>query len=123
VTDQPSRFDELAPKLLSAVHAGATLDEACRNLGVAIGTARGWAYRGRRGSERYAEFARTLEAIRGERRRAEQALDGPVTLAEAEAVLARAVRRGSIPALKLWLERHDRNHQPAEDEFSWLDPR
>jgi tellurite resistance protein len=109
-------------QIAEAVRAGATIDEAARVAGANVHSVRRWLTAGRRGDAKHAEFARKVDEARSERREAERALDGAVTLAEADGVLAAAVRRGSIPALKLWYDRHDRHAQPAEDEFSWLDP-
>jgi hypothetical protein len=47
-----------------------------------------------------------VDGTRGERKRAERALkDGPLTPEEAGQLLARAARKGSVPALRLWYER------------------
>jgi hypothetical protein len=38
------------------------------------------------------------------RRQAERALEGPLSREEAELLLAKAARKGSVPALRLWFE-------------------
>jgi transposase-like protein len=112
----------VAGQIAEAVEAGATIDEAARAANVNTHTARRWLTDGRKTPEgKHGAFAARVDGARNGRKEAEQALDG-VTLAEAEAVLAAAVRKGSIPALKLWFDRHDRQQGPTEDELSWLDP-
>jgi hypothetical protein len=46
----------------------------------------------------------------------------PLTLDEAEEWLARAVRKGSVGALKLWFDRHERQQPTADDLFAEFDP-
>jgi transposase-like protein len=111
-----------ADQIATAVEAGASIDEAARAADVNTHTVRRWLTDGRRTPDgKHGAFAARVDTARAGRKQAEQALDG-VTLAEAEAVLAAAVRKGSIPALKLWFDRHDRQQGPAEDELAWLDP-
>jgi hypothetical protein len=49
-------------------------------------------------------FAAAVDGARGERRQAERALEGPLSPDEAELLLAKAAREGSVPALRLWFE-------------------
>jgi transposase-like protein len=112
-----------ADQIATAVEAGATIDEAARATDVNPHTLRRWLTDGRKDPEgKHGALAARVDTAREGRKQAEQALEG-VTLAEAEAVLAAAVRKGSIPALKLWFDRHDRQQGPAEDELTWLDPK
>ena len=47
---------------------------------------------------------------------AEDAVREPLTVREAEEFLAKAVRKGSVGALKLWFDRHDHQQSPAGDD-------
>lgn len=119
-----STFDASASGMVAAVAAGVSFDSACRSADVNVNTARSWLASGRRDAAgRYGEFAALVDAARGERRAAEGALaDGSaVTLAEAEAVLSAAVRKGSIPALKLWFDRHGDAGGGGDDPFDEFD--
>ena len=46
----------------------------------------------------------------------------PLTLEEAEQYLERAVRSGSIGALKLWFDRHGSEEPAGDDPFARFDP-
>jgi hypothetical protein len=101
-----AQFDQAAPDIVAAVQSGATIEEAAISVGVAVATVRRWLGTGRKGRERYAEFARAVDGARDERKKAERELtDGPLTAEEAELLIAKAARRGSVPALRLWYER------------------
>ncbi len=116
-----SRFEETREALVGAIRDGASIADASAGVGVSCATVRRWLTSGRREPDGvYGEFAQSVDAIRGERRELHRELDGPLTVEEAERVLAKLVRRGSVPALKLWFERHGED-QSVEDELSWLD--
>jgi hypothetical protein len=100
-----SKFAQKAPELLACVKAGATVEEAAVAQDVPIGTARRWLRDGRQGKRPYVEFSTQVDECRGERREAERALEGPLSPEEAESLLARAARKGSVPALRLFYER------------------
>lgn len=112
----------MAAPLLEAVRAGATLDGACRTLGVNVRTARDWAHRGRKAPEgRYGAFARDLDAVRDGRRLPAPAARRTLTREEWDGCLAEAVRAGSVQAMKLWVETRGGEGSPA-DEFAEFDP-
>jgi len=46
----------------------------------------------------------------------------PLTLEEAEQHLAKAVRKGSVTALRLWFDRHGSEESTRDDPFSRFDP-
>ena len=46
----------------------------------------------------------------------------PLTLDEAEQHLAKAVRAGSVGALKLWFDRHGSEEPAGDDPFAQFDP-
>jgi transposase-like protein len=101
-----TQFDTASPKLIASVQAGASIEEAARHAGVPAATVRRWLRDGRKGRRKYEAFAVAVDGARGERKRAERALkDGPLTNEEAAQLLARAARKGSVPALRLWYER------------------
>jgi transposase len=115
-----SRFDDLAGQLIGAVRAGQTLDAAAAQAGISIATVRTWARRGRKDPEgRFGEFARALDAAREASRGDPSALDR----SEFERHLAKAIRGGSVQAMKLWATLHREDDAPAEpgDEFERFD--
>ena len=117
-----SRFDEVAGQIVGAVRAGVTLDAACRQAGVSVSTAQGWAKRGRKEPDgRYGGFARDLEAARGAAVPARADMDW----AEFEACLAKAIRGGSVQAMRVYASIHrpgEGSEQPAQpDAFAEVD--
>jgi|SRR5438876_10319679 len=96
--------------IIEAVRAGATIDEAARQAGKPVGTVRYWLTQGRKRPDGpYGGFAKAVDEARGERKTAERALDGPLSAEEAELLLAKAARKGSVPALRLWFEMRSRD--------------
>ena len=68
--------------------------------GVSATTVRGWLRRGRREPDGpFGKFLRDTQPA--------GAVQEPMTLAEAEQHLAKAIRKGSVTALALWFRRHD----------------
>lgn len=102
-----SRFTpEARGHLVSAVRAGLSLPDACREIELAPDTAKGWMARGRRESQTdYSDFADQVEAART----AAQAR--PLDEEDLVALLERAARRGSVRATALLLSRLDRAAQ------------
>ena len=110
MTAQPSQFDALNGEIVACVQGGATIAEAACASGVAAATVRRWLSAGRAGRERYVAFAKAVDGARGDRKAAESALKaGPLSAEEAELLLARAARKGSVPALRLWFELRSRD--------------
>jgi hypothetical protein len=73
------------------------------NVGVPVTTVRRWLRDAREGREPYVTFAVAADGARSDRQRVERALKhGPLTPEEAELLLAKAARKGSVPALRLW---------------------
>jgi transposase len=112
-----SRFDETSGQILASVQAGCSIDEAARSAGVSVPSVRRWLTAGRKGFETYAEFAQAVDAARSAQR---VDLDCAMTHGEAEAIVIAAMRRGSLQAVRLWLEMNPRDGA-TEDELSWLD--
>lgn len=108
---------ERRERLLTLLETGRTIEEAAAGVGISGVTVRAWANRGRAGkSEPAVEFAKRFDAIKqgtGEERLSE----GDVVRA-----LEQAVRKGSVTAMKILLERLKAEPtQPAEvDEFDEL---
>jgi hypothetical protein len=92
--------------IVEAVRCGASIDEAARQADRPVGTVRRWLTAGRKDANgSHAAFAAAVDEARGERKQAERALkDGPLSGEEADLLVARAARRGSVPALRLWFE-------------------
>jgi hypothetical protein len=115
-----SRFDEFAGPLIDAVTAGETLDQACGKAGLSVNTARTWARRGRKEPDgRYGGFAAALDAARDAFRSDPSAM----THEELEQRLAKAIRAGSVQAMRLWVGLHpvDAPAAAAEDPFARFD--
>jgi len=97
-------MDAAQRTILDAVACGATIEEAAVMAEINIHTIRSWLQRGRKGGP-LAEFAKALDDTRAARKNAEAELDGPLTDHEAELLIAKAARKGSVPALRLHYER------------------
>jgi len=100
------QFENAAEHVLASIRAGASINESALAAGVAVATVRRWLTNGRKGGPT-AVWAAAVDEARAEREQAEQALDEPLTDQEADALLARAARQGSILALKLYFGRRD----------------
>ena len=98
------QFGKASPAILASVQAGASIEDGARANDVPVATVRRWLRDGRKGTEPYLNFAKAVDGARGERKAAERALDGPLSAEEAELLLAKAARKGSVPALRLWFE-------------------
>lgn len=98
-----SRFtDPVRGGLLDRIAAGASLVDACRDVGVREKTVKGWITRGRREEAGdYAAFVAAVDAARAEA----QAAPGPMTAEEFRAQVERAVRAGSVQAMRLWADK------------------
>lgn len=106
--------------LSAAVSAGATFAEACSRAGVNVHTGRTWLRNGRKDPQgRYGALARAVDGQRHRRRSAERAITpGALSLSEAELLLAAAAREGSVSALKLWFDRHERQQPVPEADMA-----
>jgi len=99
-----TQFADKSKAILASVQAGATIGEGAQMNEVPETTVRRWLRDGRKGRHPYVSFAVAVDRARGERKAAERALDGPLSAEEAELLLAKAARKGSVPALRLWFE-------------------
>lgn len=116
-----SRFEQVADQLVGAVRAGATLDAAAAQASVSVHTVRDWARKGRKEpGGRYAEFATDLAAARGRPARLESS---EMDWDEFEAHLAKAVRAGSVQAMRVFasLHRPDAEAGAQADGFARFD--
>jgi len=116
-----SRFEEVAGQLVGAVRAGATLEAAAAQASVSVHTVRCWARKGRGEPDgRYGQFAVDLAAARGRPARLESA---EMDWSEFDAHLAKAVRTGSVQAMRLFASLHRPDGEPAAegDEFARFD--
>jgi hypothetical protein len=97
--------------ILSHLRTGGSLAGACRDIGVRLKTAEGWLTRGRREDDGdYAEFAASVEEARLAHERAGMNAD------EFDGHLAKAVRAGSVQAMKLWWEIHGKEEPPDDGD-------
>jgi predicted transcriptional regulator len=102
-----TQFEKASAGIVASVRAGCSIEDAARTAGVAVATVRRWLREGRKGKETYRAFAEAVDGVRGDRREAERALDGPLSVEEAERLLATAARKGSVAALRIFFERLD----------------
>lgn len=109
-------------RILEAVRAGASIDEAARQAGRPIGTARRWLTEGRKAPDgRHGEFARLVDAARVAQR--VDLAARPMSHEEVEHVLTVAIRRGSLGAVRMWLALHPQDGvAPVDDPFAEFDP-
>lgn len=86
-------------ELIGLTRAGLTLVDACARAGLSENTVKSWLKRGRKevGTD-YADFADALDRARAE------AADALMDEDEFMAHLNKAVRTGSVQAMKLWWE-------------------
>lgn len=114
----PKFTAETRAAIIANVRAGSSFADGCRAGGVRLKTAEGWLARGRREPRGlYAEFAAAISTARGALENA--ALDRPAF----ERALAKAIRAGSVQAMKLWWDIHgQREESDAEtDPFDDLE--
>lgn len=88
--------------LLVRFAAGTSLRDACRDIGVREKTVKGWITRGR--AETGTEYAAFVAAV-DEARETAKAAPGPMTAEEFREHVERAVRAGSVAAMKLWADK------------------
>lgn len=87
--------------IIAQVRVGGTLESAGRELGIRLKTIQGWLTRGRRERDGdYTDFAQAIEEARLARQRAGMDED------EFDRHLAKAVRAGSVQAMRLWADLH-----------------
>lgn len=103
---------EARGSVLQGLYAGLTLAESIERAGLPEQTVKNWLTRGRKdidhGAEsEYATFARAVDEAR------EVAATADLSLPEFRGCLAKAVRAGSVTAMRLWIEMRDR--EAAED--------
>lgn len=106
--------------LIARIADGATLDEASRACGIRPKTVAGWLTRGRRDAGGpYSEFAAAVERAR---EKARSAASKAMTPDEFNEHLAKAIRAGSVSAMKLFYEirREQESDEPVGDEFDQI---
>jgi len=111
---------ETRGRVLQGLFAGLTLAEAIERAGLAEATVKAWLTRGRKDLERHAEsehamFARAVDEAR------EVAATAELSLPEFKGFLAKAVRGGSVAAMRLWLDLQDREQREPDGPFTALD--
>jgi transposase-like protein len=94
---------ETRATIVGHVAAGASLADAARRAGVREKTLTGWLARGRR--DDLGPFAVFAADVADARKRAQQP-PGPMTPAEFREHLERAVRAGSVQAMRLWADQY-----------------
>jgi hypothetical protein len=85
--------------ILTQLRNGGSLAGACRDIDVRLKTAEGWLTRGRRERDGdYADFAQAVDEARAVHERAGMSPE------DFDRHLAKAVRAGSVQAMKLWAD-------------------
>jgi hypothetical protein len=101
-------------QIVASVTHGAGLRDAARESGISLDTLKAWVTRGNReGKGEHTDFAAALTKVRDGRDD-----DGPMSAAEFREHLDRAVRSGSVQAMKLLAEilgRESAEPEPAPD--------
>ncbi len=112
-----SRFTEaVRVELLAAIRGGASLPDACSRVGISPHTVKSWLQRGRREEGTpHAAFAAAVDGAR------EASAVEPMDDDEFQAHLDRAVRAGSVQAMKLWGELRSRRGDQEERPVDALD--
>ena len=115
-------FDSVSHQVAALMARGCTATEAAAAVGVSPRTLRRWIERGRRDPEsRYAGFVAAVEAA------APLEAAGPMSLDEFKLLVARAIRRGSVPAMQVYLRLREleRGQPPSDaragDPFAFAD--
>jgi hypothetical protein len=94
-------FERLNAAVLASLLAGVSVADAAVEHGVAARTIERWLAKGRENPDsKYGPFARAVDEQRAEREVPTGAMDG----AEFRQAIDTAVRKGSIPAMRLWAE-------------------
>ena len=131
-----TKFSDVSERVARLLREGFTVEAAAQDAGVAPTTVRSWIRRGKRDPDSaygrwLASFDGAIEAydvtstklLKMQLDELEQAeKQDRMTVEEAERHLEAAVRKGSVGALKLWFERHDRDGQ-TDDPFAEFDAR
>lgn len=121
-----SRFTpETRGAVLQALYSGLSLSESADQAGVPLQTLKNWLTRGRQETDtEYSAFASAVDEARDVAARA------PMSDREFRGYLNRAVRGGSVQAMRLWIAlRQEDDDEPADpfaeldahDDLSWID--
>ena len=108
--------EEVAERLVGLVSDGLSTADACQQAGVAVETCRHWLKRGRREVDTpYAHFA--AEVDRARREAALASMDDDDFVAH----INRAVRAGSVSAMRLWWQVRCDLRRESEDDVDHFD--
>ena len=114
-------FEKNSLQVACSLAAGISIADAARAAGLSQRTVTRWLSRGRREpGSRYAAFATAVEEAQ-----AVEVSDAPMTDHEFRVLVSRAVRRGSIAAMRLYLEilelDRQRGTSKPEDPLAFAD--
>lgn len=110
-----SVFGERSEAVLAALLMGVSVADAARAHEVGERTIESWLAKGRRDPDgRYGDFARQVDAAREERRLPTGDAPDELTEEEIRQLLTVRARAGSIPAIKLFLEKFVRVEEPLQ---------
>lgn len=106
-------FERLNQAVLESLLAGVSVADAAVEHGVAARTIERWLSKGRENPDgKYGAFAAAVDEQRAER----EVPTGAMTGAEFRQSIDNAVRKGSIPAMRLWSELYlgEEREEPAD---------
>jgi hypothetical protein len=97
---------QLGRKAAELLGSGLSVEDAAAQIGVSGPTLKSWLSRGRKDPD--SDYGRFLAQVEGLKERKQSS--GPMTDDEFDHELARQIRKGSVPAMKVYLEwRRERN--------------
>lgn len=108
---------EIRADVLERIAAGAGIRDAADAVGIREATVRVWLTKGNAGNPRYVEFAKQVAKARETARNRPEPMDAE----EYREHLDRAVRAGSVQAMKLWWEVNGTPH-PEDPAAAAPDP-
>lgn len=114
-----SKFSpEARGSVLQGLYGGLTLSESIERAGLAEQTVKNWLNRGRKDLSRSVESEHATFAVAVDEAR-DVASAAEMTLEEFRGHLNRAVRNGSVAAMKLWMDvRPDLDEDEVDDPFA-----
>lgn len=112
MTTRQTAFEAHRVTIMAALRAGASRVDAAREAGIASRTIDRWVARGRRDPDStYGPFAAEVDRLREARQ--VPSSDEPVDDAEVQLHLSRAIRNGSVSAMKVWIDTYRRKQVGA----------
>lgn len=103
---------EIRGGFLERIAAGLSIEDACRAVGIAKATFKGWQGRARKGVPAYVEFMQEVDDAREVAANRPEPMDGDELLR----VVSQAARKGSVQAMKLRWEMICADRNASEED-------